>query len=263
MDLLLTIDTEPDWGVRGWNAVRQALPRLLERLAESGAAATFFVVAEAVDAVPEALRELRPPHEIGSHGLTHRRLDALGPAELRAELEDSRRRLEDFFQRSVRGVRAPFFRTPPGWLDAVRAAGYAYESSLGSVWPGPPNLPPGRWAPRTEAGVLRLPITTFRDGLTPFCLTYLRLAPALFRRLIAPAARMFYFHLHEFLDPETAEVLPPSLFRLLIRRNAGAPAWRLFGELLARAASCTTCWEFLETRRGKEQPGNPPPNPTE
>ena len=246
MDLLLTIDTEPDWGIRGWDAVRQALPVLLERLAARRAAATFFIVGNAVDAAPEVLAGIQPPHEIGSHGLTHRPMNTLPERELHAELADSRKKLEDFFRRPVRGVRAPFFRTSPVWLEQVASAGYEYESSLGSVWPGPPNLAPGRWTPRCEQGVWRLPITTFRDGVTPFCLTYLRLAPWVFRHLIHPDAGMFYFHLHEFLSPETAAVLPSPVFRALIRRNAGDRAWRLLDELLERGKTFATCSDFLD-----------------
>jgi len=254
LPLLITIDTEPDWGLSGLRALTEILPRFLDVLEETGACATFFVVANAVDDPGAActLARIPPRHEIASHGLTHRPLDGMPPEEVRTELTESRRRLEDFFQRPVRGVRAPFFRTPVnGWLDAVRDAGYEYESSMGSIWPSRVNTPPRRWRPVYEHGVWRLPISTFRDRLTPFCLTYLRVAPAWFLPLVPHNAPMFYLHLHEFLSPETAAALPAPL-RWLLRRNAGPRAWALFRRVLERVESPgdLTCAQAVEAARG-------------
>ncbi len=249
MSFLLTVDTEPDWGMQGWTAVRDMLPRLLAMLSARDVHATFFVVGEALEAAATALEAIGPEHEIGSHGLTHRVLSDLPPSEVTRELVESRVRLEDFFQRPVRGVRAPFFRSAADWVARVRDAGYSYESSSGRIYPSPVNVRSARWAPRLDHGVWRLPIGTFRDGYTPFCLTYLRLLPELFRHLVDCKAAMFYLHLHEFLPRETAACLPRRT-RFLLRRNAGERAWRLLEDLLdAVDGPFVTCSEFLAANR--------------
>lgn len=53
--LALTVDVEPDWGLSGSEAVRGTLPCLLELLDRQGAEATFFVVADLLDACGELL----------------------------------------------------------------------------------------------------------------------------------------------------------------------------------------------------------------
>ena len=258
MSFLLTVDTEPDWGISGWRAVQEMLPRLLDVLDRRNARATFFVVGNALDGAAKALAEIGPEHEIGSHGLTHCMLDKLASDHVAIELSDSRKRLEDHFQRPIHGVRAPFFRTPPNWLDLVRDAGYSYESSAGRIRPSRMNVRSSQWRPFQERSVWRLPISTFRDGLTPFCLTYLRLLPEVFLRLVDPSAPMFYLHLHEFLEPRTAACLPLRT-RLLLRRNAGEPAWRLLDEALDRIKEpLTTCRECIENARKQDSAADTP-----
>ena len=73
----LTVDVEPDWGMRGTRAFREIAPKLLSFLEGWGFRATFFVVADLVDASGEVLAAIGERHEIGSHGLTHRRLGRL------------------------------------------------------------------------------------------------------------------------------------------------------------------------------------------
>lgn len=66
-------------------------------------------------------------HEVGSHTVTHADLGAIGPAEARRELFDSRRTLEERLGRPVRWFAYPFgargnFR--PEYLPLVYEAGY-------------------------------------------------------------------------------------------------------------------------------------------
>ena len=244
--LLLTIDVEPDWGVRGDGCVREALPRLLGALDRYEARATFFVVSDMLATCEDALRVIADRHEIASHGASHPRLTDLPDEDVDRELADSRRRLEGL-GREVRGFRAPFLLTPGRWAERLRRAGYEYDSSEGRCRPSFRNVPPGRWRKRREGGVAFLPPTTLRGGFTPFSLTWLRLAAPLGEWLARPDARMFYMHLHELADPRHADVLPWPL-RWLLRRNAGEPAWGMLERLLRRRGKDTmTCWEFLQT----------------
>lgn len=72
------------------------------------------------------LKELAriPGCELGAHGLTHARLDALGDTALSAELSQSRRRLEDALGRLVTVMTWPHGAASRRTADAARAAGF-------------------------------------------------------------------------------------------------------------------------------------------
>ncbi len=237
----LTVDVERDWGAGGLRGVREALPELLRRLAGRGLRATFFTVGE----LASELRECLPPdgpHEVGSHGLTHRLLDQLTPAEARQELVESKARLEAHGYR-IDGFRAPYLRGRPDLMCMLREAGYAYDASRGSVFPSWRNRRPG---PVPEDGLPRLGASTLRDGLTPFNLTWLRLLHPLGRRMVVPRATHFSCHLHEFVGTHEAGTPQPSPLRRLHARHAGALAWDLLDELLDDPARrFVTCRELL------------------
>ena len=73
------------------------------------------------------LRELAntPGCEIGAHGLTHARLDALDDAALARELSESRRRVEDSLGRPVRVMTWPHGAASRRSAAAARAAGFS------------------------------------------------------------------------------------------------------------------------------------------
>ena len=68
-------------------------------------------------------------HEIGSHGMTHADLRLLGDKDLRHELSDSKKMLEDFTGTAVRSISFPF----GSWDDRVwhlaRECGYTHATS--------------------------------------------------------------------------------------------------------------------------------------
>lgn len=157
----------------GW---RSSLTTALPLLAGVGVRATFFVTpglwgAQHPDVAGEAGRlldesEARALHaagmELGSHTLSHPDLRLLDDAELRRELEESKRSLE-----GLTGELCSVFAYPYGLFDArveqaVAAAGY----ELAFAWlPGPwralaaPRLPA---PPRHGAGRLALKLLGFR-----------------------------------------------------------------------------------------------------
>ncbi len=75
----------------------------------------------------DELRQLAdfPGCEIGAHGLTHARLDALDDAALARELSDSRRRLEDAVGRAVTVMSWPHGAATRRTAAAAKAAGYS------------------------------------------------------------------------------------------------------------------------------------------
>jgi peptidoglycan/xylan/chitin deacetylase (PgdA/CDA1 family) len=99
-------------------------------LAERGFGATFYVVSEWVGTRAgflgaAQLRSLADAgFEIGSHSATHAFLSELGDGELRAELQDSKRELEDMLGRPVLHVSCPGGRWSRRVANAARDAGY-------------------------------------------------------------------------------------------------------------------------------------------
>jgi peptidoglycan/xylan/chitin deacetylase (PgdA/CDA1 family) len=71
------------------------------------------------------VRELRAQSfEIGSHGLTHKRLTQMGPAELWREVLDSKRRIEDLIGEQVSSFALPSGSYDDLVLQALWGAGY-------------------------------------------------------------------------------------------------------------------------------------------
>ncbi len=111
-----------------------------EILAECGGSADFFVnpstVGRAHNLSWEALRQMAAAGmSIQSHGQTHRYLDDLAPDDVRAELHDSKREIEDRLGHAVDVFAPPGGRMGPGFAAIARAAGYAIVcSSRVGLW---------------------------------------------------------------------------------------------------------------------------------
>jgi len=192
--------------------------RLLGLLDEFGVTATFFTLGWIAERHPKLVRRVAAAgHEIASHGWWHRRITRCTPDELRAEVVDSRRILEDVTGARVYGYRAPSFSLVPGaeWaFDVLIEAGYTYDSSIFPVHRGdygyPGVDPEPHYVERPAGRILEIPLTTttlagwrvpaagggyFR--LLPYGLT----ARAFDQRVEDGRPGMFYIHPWE-LDPE-------------------------------------------------------------
>lgn len=99
-------------------------------LAAHGFGATFYVVSRWVGRRPgflsaTQLREISDAgFEVGSHSATHAFLSDLSDAELRRELVDSRRELQDMLGKQVSAFSCPGGRWSRRVADAAREAGY-------------------------------------------------------------------------------------------------------------------------------------------
>jgi peptidoglycan/xylan/chitin deacetylase (PgdA/CDA1 family) len=105
--LYLTFDDGPD---------DQGTPRVLDALAQHGAKATFFVVADAARRQPELVRRIRSEgHMIGNHSLDHdQRVFFGGTRRLVTWIKDAENLLADLLGESTVGFRSPNgIRTPP------------------------------------------------------------------------------------------------------------------------------------------------------
>ncbi|MQA32808.1 polysaccharide deacetylase family protein [Modestobacter roseus] len=110
----LTFDDGPEPG---------GTDRILTALADVGASATFFVLLTRVRRHSALFDEVvAAGHEIALHGLDHRALPELPPAEARAALRAGRAELEDRTGAAVRWYRPPYGRqTPRTWWEVARA----------------------------------------------------------------------------------------------------------------------------------------------
>ena len=85
------------------------------------------------DRLPSLARHItKLGHEVASHGDNHCLNTSLPADILRQELEASRQRLEDIIGQPVIGYRAPSFAIDDAVLEAIRNAGYRYDSSYNS-----------------------------------------------------------------------------------------------------------------------------------
>jgi len=100
---------------------------------ESRVRATFFVLGWIAQRIPQLVREVRSRgHEVASHGFYHNLCHEEPPEELRRDLEDSKKLLEDLIGAPVDGYRAPSFSVSSVILKTVEACGYLYDSSFNS-----------------------------------------------------------------------------------------------------------------------------------
>jgi peptidoglycan/xylan/chitin deacetylase (PgdA/CDA1 family) len=119
----------------GWaGAVRCAAPLLRQR----GIPAFFFVTTAFLGrtffATPEDLRQLDPLFfTIGSHGSTHRMLSSLSTDQIRSELVESKRRLEEILSRPVTCLSVPGGAVDSRVVDIAQEVGYSevFTSAIG------------------------------------------------------------------------------------------------------------------------------------
>ncbi|RLI09254.1 hypothetical protein DRO32_00980 [Candidatus Bathyarchaeota archaeon] len=107
---------------------------ILDLMEEAGARATFFMVGEVAEALPELVDALREDQEVGFHTRFHTRLWDMSPAQLREELRWFRRLVGDYI-----GFRAPMFslvRKTAWALRELERAGLKYDSSLVPAYMG-------------------------------------------------------------------------------------------------------------------------------
>lgn len=145
---LLTIDVE-DWfqvenlrpwfPLQTWSAqelrIEKSVHKILQFLQDQpqDLQATFFVLGWIADRLPALVREIHAAgHEVASHGYNHLLCTEQSPAELRQDLQRSKKLLEDILGCQVNGYRAPSFSISDKILELIREAGYSYDASYNS-----------------------------------------------------------------------------------------------------------------------------------
>ena len=95
--------------------------------------ATFFVLGWIAQHLPHLVSEIHDRgHEVASHGLSHSLCSECSPEELRKDLNDSKKLLEDITGAPVYGYRAPNFSIDDDSLKMIEDCGYLYDSSFNS-----------------------------------------------------------------------------------------------------------------------------------
>lgn len=202
--------------------VERNTDRVLALFEQAGVRATFFTLGWIAARHPKLLRRIVDAgHEIASHGWDHVRVFTMDHNVFRADLDKSRKVIEDAAGIGVTGYRAPSFsidaRTP--WAHAVLAeTGYGYSSSVAPVqhdhygWPDAPRF---AFRPLPDSDLVELPVTTVRLGDRNFPAGgggFFRLLPYALSRWALnrvnghdrrPVA--FYFHPWE-IDPDQPRV---------------------------------------------------------
>lgn len=217
MDVAITIDLEHDCPpfLTTHRGVTEGMPRLLDRLAADGVAATFFCTGDVARRHPEVVRRLVDAgHELGCHGDTHARFGRLSRAAAEHEIARAAETLRAFAP--VTSFRAPNLDFPAEYLPLLAAHGFTLDSSQGRHKPGSFFV-----APSTRDGVGRVPASIAPSAV--------RLpAPirnAMFARMRDPV--VFFFHPWEFVDMTRAPI------PLDCRFGTGAPALAALGETIA------------------------------
>lgn len=126
-----TVDYEPDcppYLASTYRGVEEATRPLLAMLADLGVPATWFSTGEVAERYPDAVRAIvGAGHELGCHGHTHRRFDAMRPGDARDEIDESSRVLRALAP--VDSFRAPNLAFPEAYVPLLAQAGYALDSS--------------------------------------------------------------------------------------------------------------------------------------
>jgi polysaccharide deacetylase family protein (PEP-CTERM system associated) len=95
--------------------------------------ATFFVLGWFAERLPNLVREIHSRgHEVASHGYSHNLCNQQSHADLKQELTDSKKILEDIIGASILGFRAPNFSINKDILKIIEDCDYLYDSSYNS-----------------------------------------------------------------------------------------------------------------------------------
>ena len=233
--------------------------------------ATFFTLGWIARKCPALVREIHDRgHEVASHGLDHHLCNAQSVANLRKDLSDSKKLLEDIIGDRVSGYRAPSFSVNDGILKIIQDAGYRYDSSYNSFDRhgrygrlSVDGLKRNGIAFEVADGFFELPVSNLTlkpmaYSLQPLVLPwggggYFRLMPyPLFRkgiRRILSSADAYSFYLHPWeVDPAQPRVKDaPAAFKFRHYINL-ASTYKKLRRMLTDFRDCRfgTCREYIE-----------------
>lgn len=253
----LSVDVE-DWFQVGafenvierdtWNSLGSRVERnceaILEMFAAADVKATFFTLGWVAQRHGALMRRIvAEGHELASHGWDHARVFRMTRDEFAADIERSRKALEDAGGVAITGYRAPSFsidqRTPWAYM-ALAEQGFAYSSSVAPIahdhygWRAAPRF---AFKPLPWSALIEIPVTTAHFAgrrLAAGGGGFFRVLPYGFSRWAIRQVNtedrrpaVFYFHPWE-IDPQQPRVTGASL-RSKVRHytNLGVMAEKL------------------------------------
>ncbi|PTD94226.1 hypothetical protein C9439_04040 [archaeon SCG-AAA382B04] len=132
----------------------EIVENLLSLLDETDSKVTFFVVASLVEENPGLVERISDKgHEIASHALTHKNLREMTKEEMRDEIGESKRILEEKINEEVLGFRAPGLKILGDKVFYQLLDEFNYKYSSSKI----PSLPIPGWY-----GDLSIPMKPFR-----------------------------------------------------------------------------------------------------
>ena len=200
---------------------------ILEMFDEADVKATFFTLGWVAQRQPALLRRIAEAgHELASHGWDHARVHTMDRASFAADLDKSRKAIEDAAGVAVTGYRAPSFsidqRTPWAYM-ALAEQGFTYSSSVAPIthdhygWREAPRF---AFRPLPWSGLLEIPVTTAEFAgrrLAAGGGGFFRVLPYAFSRWAIRQVNnrdgrpaVFYFHPWE-IDPQQPRVTNASM----------------------------------------------------
>jgi len=95
--------------------------------------ATFFILGWIAERLPHLVHEIKSRgHEVASHGYNHELCYQIQHNDLKADLNKSKKLLEDIIGEPIYGYRAPSFSINEDILKIIKGCGYLYDSSYNS-----------------------------------------------------------------------------------------------------------------------------------
>ncbi len=198
--------------------VEQQTEFVLELLAQAQVLGTFFCLGWVAERFPKLISMIATAgHEVGCHGMDHRRIFTMSPAEFFDDVTRAKSLLEEAGGKPVRGYRAPSFSmTAECWefYEKLEEAGFSYSSSIVPAKTdhyGAVGLPRTPFFPLKNCSVIEIPMTVATFGQTAFPASgggYFRLLPMFLSTWLMNRARrqtgigtVFYMHPWE-TDPD-------------------------------------------------------------
>lgn len=199
---LRSVVARDSWDARELRVERNT-DRMLELMAKHGVKSTCFILGWCAERVPGLVKRIADAgHEIASHGYGHDLIYSLKPEQFKADIERSKKHLEDLTGKKVRGYRAPSFSITDWSIDVLQGLGFEYDSSAF------PTVAHDRYGKLSNmhAGI---PVQEIRPGFHEVCVSVLQMG-----KKGLPWAGGGYFRL-----------IPYALFRAGVKKilNGGMP----------------------------------------
>lgn len=135
-----------------FRGVDEALNPIIEVLERHKVKATFFTIGVLAKLRPKAVEAIvEAGHELGSHGLDHKRLDRMPLKEAVENVKGSLKLLREYYD--VVSFRAPNLKLPGNLLPQLASQGVLVDSSVAKY------KPPIYSDPTLEYGILRIPVS--------------------------------------------------------------------------------------------------------